>query len=146
MTTSAPAPAPTVDPSDRRGRVAVRPAALAVAGGVAAATLAWTVAVPLLGVDLRVGDPGGEQPVGAGSVVAAAAVAGLLGWALLALLVRSVARAETVWRAVAVVVLLLSLGGPVAMGVGTTSVAVLLALHAVVAAVLVALLPRAVRR
>jgi len=73
-------------------------------------------------------------------------VAGLLAWALLGLLVRSVARAETVWRAAAVVVLLLSLGGPVAMGVGTASVVALLTLHAVVAAVLVALLPRAVRR
>jgi hypothetical protein len=51
-----------------------------------------------------------------------------------------------VWRAAAVVVLLLSLGGPVAMGVGTASVVALLTLHAVVAAVLVALLPRAVRR
>ncbi|MEX5719393.1 DUF6069 family protein [Geodermatophilus maliterrae] len=147
MTTSAPAPAPapTVVPSDRRGRVAVRPAALAVVGGVAAATLAWTVAVPLLGVDPRVGVPGGEQPVGAGSVVVAAAVAGLLGWALLAVLVRVSPRATTVWRAVALVVLLLSFGGPVAMGVGTASVVVLLALHAAVAAVLVPLLPRAVR-
>ncbi len=48
MTTSAPAPAPTVDPSDRRGRVAVRPAALVVAGGIAAATAVRTVAVLLL--------------------------------------------------------------------------------------------------
>lgn len=42
--------------------------------------------------------------------------------------------------------LLVSLGGPVAMGVGTAAVVVLLALHVVVAVVLVALLPRAVRR
>ncbi|WP_100500428.1 DUF6069 family protein [Geodermatophilus chilensis] len=141
MTTS------TSVPSSRaRGRVAVRPAALAVAGAAGAAVLTWTVAVPLLGVDLRVATEGGTRTVGVGSVLAAAAVAGLLGWALLALLVRSVARAETVWRVAAVVVLLLSLGGPVAMGVGTASVVVLLALHAVVAAVLVALLPAAVRR
>jgi len=84
--------------------------------------------------------------VGPGSVLAAAVLAGLLGWALLALLVRSVPRAGAVWRAVAVVVLLLSLGGPVAMGVGTASVVVLLSLHAVVAAVLITLLPAAVRR
>jgi lysylphosphatidylglycerol synthetase-like protein (DUF2156 family) len=144
MTTSA--PAPTAVPRERRSRVAVRPAVLAVTAGVAAATVVWVVAVPLLGVDLRVGTPGAEQSVGAGSVVAAAAVAGLLGWALLAVLVRGMARATTVWRAAALVVLLVSIGGPVAMGVGTASVAVLLALHAAVAAVLVALLPRAVRR
>ncbi len=129
-----------------RGRVAVRPAALAVVGAGGAAVSTWAVAVPLLGAAPRVGAEGAVRTVGVGSVVAAALVAGLLGWALLVLLVRSVARAETVWRAVAVVVLLLSLGGPVAMGVGTTSVAVLAALHVVVAAVLVALLPRAVRR
>jgi hypothetical protein len=144
MTTSP--PRPTVVPRGRRGRVAVRPSALAVVGAVGAAVLVWAGAVPLLGVDLRVGTEGAAQRVGVGSVVVAALVAGLLGWALLALLVRSVARAETAWRAVAVVVLLLSLGGPVAMAVGTASVVVLLALHAVVAAVLVALLPRAVRR
>jgi hypothetical protein len=144
MTT--PASAPTVVPRGRRGRVAVRPAALAVLGAVCAAVLAWAVAVPLLGVDVRVGTAGAAQAVGVGSVVAAAAVAGLLGWALLAVLVRTVPHAVPVWRVFAVAVLLLSLGGPVAMGVGTASVVVLLALHVVVAAVLVALLPRAVRR
>ena len=143
MTTSA--PAPTAVPRERRGRVAVRPAALAVAGGVAAATAGWLVAVPLLGVDLRAGAPGADRPVGVAAVVGAAAAAGLLGWALLAVLVRGVARATTVWRAVALVVLLLSIGGPVAMGAGTASVVVLLALHVAVAAVLVPLLPRAVR-
>ena len=140
------AAAPSLRSGDRRGRVAVRPAALAVAGAGGAAVLAWAVAVPVLGVDLRVGTEGAATAVGPGSIVAAAVLAGLLGWALLALLVRSVARAGTVWRAVAVVVLLLSLGGPLAMGVGTASVVVLLTLHAVVAAVLVPLLPAAVRR
>ncbi len=141
MTTSA-----TVPTLHSRGRLAARPAALAVAAAIGAAVLTWAVAVPLSGVELRVGMAGAARTVGVGSIVTAAAVAGLLGWALLALLVRSVARAEAVWRAVAVVVLLLSLGGPVAMGVGTASVVVLLALHVVVALVLVPLLPRAVQR
>ena len=136
----------TVPTLRARRRVAVPRAALAVAAAAGAAVLAWAVAVPLLGVDLRVGTEGAARTVGIGSVVGAAAVAGLLGWALLAILVRSVPRAETVWRAAAVAVLLLSLGGPVAMGVGTASIVVLLTLHVVVAAVLVALLPRAVRR
>ena len=129
-----------------RSHLAVRPAALAVAGAAGAALLTWAVAVPLLGVDLLAGAEGAARAVGPGSVVAAAAVAGVLGWALLALLVRTVARAEAVWRASAVAVLLLSLGGPVATGVGTASVVVLLALHVVVALVLVPLLPRAVQR
>ena len=141
MTTSA-----TLPTLRSRDRVAVPPAALAVAAAAGAAVLAWAVAVPLSGVQLRVGTEDAARTVGIGSVVGAAAVAGLLGWALLALLVRSVARAEPVWRAAAVVVLLLSLGGPVAMGVGTASVVVLLVLHGVVAVVLVPLLPRAVRR
>jgi hypothetical protein len=129
-----------------RGRPAVRPSALVVAGAAGAAVLTWALAVPLLGVELRVGMEGAARTVGPGSVVAAAAVAGVLGWALLALLVRTVARAEAVWRAFAVAVLLLSLGRPVATGVGTASVVVLLALHVVVALVLVPLLPRAVQR
>ena len=141
MTTSGTVPTLRV-----RGRVAVPHAALAVAAAVGAAVLTWVVAAPLLGVDLRVGTEGADRTVGVGSVVAAAAGAGVLGWALLVLLVRSVPRAGAVWRAAAVAVLLLSLGGPVAMGTGTASVVVLLVLHAVVAAVLVALLPRAVRR
>ena len=144
MTTST--SAPTIVPGGRRARIAVRPAVLAVAGGVAAPALVWALAVPLLGVDLRVGAPGDDQPVGIGSVVGAAVVAGLLGWALLVVLARVVSRATTVWRAVALAVLLVSTGGPVAMGVGTASVVVLLALHVAVAAVLVPVLPRAVRR
>ena len=76
-----------------RGRVAARPAGLAVAGAVGAAVLAWAVAVPVLGVDLRVGTEGAAQEVGIGSVVAAAALAGLFGWALLAVLVRRLPRA-----------------------------------------------------
>jgi hypothetical protein len=45
---TASAPAPTAVPRERRGRVAVRPAALVVAGGIAAATAVRTVAVLLL--------------------------------------------------------------------------------------------------
>lgn len=44
-----------------RGRLAVRPAALAVAGAAGAAVLTWAVAVPLLGVDLRGGTEGAAQ-------------------------------------------------------------------------------------
>lgn len=128
-----------------RQRVAARPAVLAVVAAVLAAVLAWFVASVLADVDVRVAPGGAETAVGVGAVVAAAAVAGLLGWALLAVLTRTVGRPGAVWRTVAAGVLLLSLGGPLSSGVGTASVVVLAVLHATVAAVLVPLLPRAVR-
>jgi hypothetical protein len=139
MTTSTPSPTAT------RRHLSVGAAVLTVIGGAAAAALVWAVAVPLLGADVRVTTGQHEQAVGAAAVVLTAAVAGLLGAALLGVLLRSARRAVPVWRAVALAVLVLSLGGPLSSGQGTTSVAVLVALHLSVAAVLVPLLPRAVR-
>ncbi len=139
MTTS------TTSPPATRRQLAPGPAALTVLGGAAAAALVWVVAVPLLGADVRVATGGQEQAVGPGAVVAAAVGAGLMGTALLAVLLRSARRAVSVWRAAALAVLVLSLGGPLSSGQDATSVTVLLALHLSVAAVLVPLLPRAVR-
>ncbi|SFP71315.1 hypothetical protein SAMN05660464_4033 [Geodermatophilus dictyosporus] len=139
MTTS------TTSPTPVRRRLAPGPAALTVLAGAAAAALVWVVAVPLLGADVRVATGGQAQEPGPGAVVAAAVVAGLLGAALLGVLLRSARRPVPVWRAVALTVLVLSLGGPLSSGQDTTSVAVLVTLHLAVAAVLVPLLPRAVR-
>lgn len=127
-----------------RPRVAARSAVVAVAAAVFAAVLVWFLAVVLADVDVRVVMGDDEIAVGVGAVVATALVAGLLGWALLAVLAHTVRRPGAVWRTVAVVVLLLSLGGPLSSGAGTSTVVVLVALHVAVAAVLVALLPRAV--
>ncbi|WP_448641889.1 DUF6069 family protein [Geodermatophilus sp. URMC 63] len=135
----------TPSPTTTRQHLTVGAAVLTVLGGAAAAALVWTVAVLLLGADVRVTTGRHEQAVGAAAVVLAAAVAGLLGTALLGVLLRSARRAVPVWRAVALAVLVLSLAGPLSSGRGTTSVAVLVALHLSVAAVLVPLLPRAVR-
>ena len=71
-------------------------------------------------------------------MVVTAGVAGLLGWALLAVLTRTTRRPVTIWRVAAVVALLLSLGGPLSAGAGAAA-AVLVALHVAVAAVLVPL-------
>jgi hypothetical protein len=98
--------------------------------------------VPVLGVDLTVGPGGRAQSVGLGSVVLTSLVAGLLGWALLALLESRSRRAATVWTAIAIVVALLSLGGPLSAGAGAAASVVLVALHAVVAAVLIPALRR----
>ncbi len=140
MTTSA---GPTTRPA--RLRVPARSAAPVLAGAVVAPVLVWSAAVVLGDADLRVAIGADQVTVGLGAVVAAAAVAGVLGWALLAVLARGGRRGVTVWRTAAVVVLLLSLGGPLSSGSGTATVAVLVALHVAVAAVLVPLLPQAVR-
>ena len=138
MTTSA------VRPSAVRLRVPARSAVPVIAGAVLTAVLVWFAAVVLGGVDLRVAMGGDRVAIGVGSVVVAAAAAGLLGWGLLAVLARGGRRGVAIWRVVAVVVLLLSLGGPLSSATGAAA-AVLVALHAAVAAVLVPLLPRAAR-
>jgi hypothetical protein len=66
--------------------------------------------------------------------------AGLVGWAWLAVLERTVRRPRLVWTVTAVVVFVLSLGGP-AGGTDVGAVLALFCLHLVVAAVLVAGLP-----
>lgn len=143
MSTVTSAPAGTAGTSAPRSRRTARSAA--VLGSAAAAAGVWLVAVPGLGVDLRVDMAGRTQPVGISAVVAASVVAGLLGWALLAVLEAHTARAAGLWTGAAVVVALLSLGGPLGAGVSAAAVAVLVTLHGVVAAVLIPVLRRTSR-
>lgn len=113
---------------------------LAVLGAVLAALAVWVIAVPLLGVDLRVSmSPGGSdvQTVSTPFVVAASLLVSLLGWALLALLERRTARAATIWTVVAAVVLLLSLGSPLSSGTTAATKVTLALMHIAVAAVLI---------
>ncbi len=114
--------------------------AAAVAGAVVAPVLIW-VAATLLGVDLAVrqGSPT-PVPVGLVAVVGASLLASLVGWGLLALLERWTARAARWWTTVAVVVLVLSLSGPLTGAVDLTSGIVLALMHVAVAAVLVPVL------
>ena len=112
------------------------------AGAVGAALGGWLVAGPLLGIDLAVQPAGGgaqgvTRTVGVGAVVAASLTAALLGWALLELLERWTTRARTVWTAVAAVVLLLSLAGPLTGALSTSVAVALAAVHLVVGAVLI---------
>ena len=116
--------------------------AAAVLGAAAASGAAWAAAVPLAGVDLRVELGDRAQTVGLGAVVGTALLAGALGWALLAVLEHRTSRAATLWTRIAVVVATLSLVGPLSGGATAAATAVLLALHLVVAAVLVPLLRR----
>ncbi|SBT41079.1 DUF6069 family protein [Micromonospora auratinigra] len=113
---------------------------------VLAATLAtlavWVVAVPLAGVDLVARSGATEQTVAPAAVGVATLLAGLAGWGLLALLERLTVRARPVWTGIALLVLLVSLLGPIGSGVGTAATVTLVGMHLVAAAVLVPLLPR----
>lgn len=120
-----------------------RARALGVLGAVLAALAIWVVADQLLGANLLVRSGGGSpQSVGAGTVVAASLLAALLGWVLLAVLERRTSRARAVWTGVALVVLLLSLSGPLTGGTTPSTTATLVLMHLTVAAVLIPTLRR----
>ena len=122
---------------------------LVVAGAVGTALGGWLVAVPLLSIDLAVQPAGGgtqtaTQTVAVGAVLATSLTAALLGWALLAVLERWTTRARTTWTAVAAVLLLLSLAGPLTGALTAPAAVALVAMHLVVGAVLILGLRRTV--
>ena len=109
-----------------------------VAVAVVAAEIVFLLIDQVAGLPLSVP---GQGDVGAVAVGVTAAVAGLLGWALLAFLQRATRRGRTAWAAIASVVLLLSLAGP--LGAATVGAgAALAALHLTVGLVLIVGLPR----
>lgn len=108
-----------------------------VIGAPVAALVVWALAVPLAGTALTVRTGGATQTVGPVSVVVASLLAGLAGWALLAVLERSVRRSGRVWTIVALVVCVLSLLGPLGSAAGAAATLVLVLLHLVVGAVLI---------
>lgn len=130
----------TIRMSGRRGA-----RALVVLGAAGAALLGWVVAVPVAGIDL-VADTGGgaTQRVGAVSVVLAGLLVGLAGWGLLAVLERFTARGRLIWTVLAVLVLLVSLAGP--LGGATAAARLTLAgMHVLVGVILISLLARTSR-
>lgn len=135
---------PTRAVPGRAGGSAAR-RALTVAGATAAALALWALAGPVAGIDLTVRLDGGVQPVGPGAVVVASLLAGLAGWALLASLERILKRPGRTWTVIAVVVLVLSLAGPLGSAVGTASTVTLAGMHLIVAAVLIPGLGRPAR-
>lgn len=121
---------------------------LAVVGAGAAAALAlWAASLPFVHLDQPGFGGRPAAPLGAGQVVVAALLGGLLGWGVLAVLERFTARPRTLWLVVAPIGLLLSLGGPLSGdGVDPSDRLVLVAMHLAVAAVVVPLLLRTARR
>lgn len=87
----------------------------AVAAGAVAALIVWALALTTGGIQVALG--GGEATdMPWWQVLAASVVAGLAGWALLAILeARLGARARRTWTIVAIVVALVSLAGPLGM-------------------------------
>lgn len=116
---------------------------LVVAAAAVAAMLTWLVADPILRIELEVlAAPGGTTTlVSAGSIVASAIIAGLLGWVLLAVLERRTTQAVTVWRWVAGAVALASVLAPLSLAQNPGATVVLTLLHVVVAGILVTALP-----
>ena len=119
-----------------------RARALAIIAAVLAALAVWLVADPLLGVELAAPTrPGSKQllSITPALVAGTSLAAALAGWGLLALLERFTARPRTSWTAIAVLVGLLSLAGPLST-IAPTTVANGLSLalmHLAVAAVLI---------
>jgi len=118
----------------RTGRV------ITVVAAAAGALLLWTVGGPWAGVDLAVRQGDTTRHIGPAAVALTALVAGLAAWGLLAMLERTVRRPVRAYRSIALILLLLSLAGPLG-GVGTSSRLVLLAMHVTVGAALIIGLP-----
>jgi Family of unknown function (DUF6069) len=118
--------------------------ALAVIAAALAALAVWLVTDPLLGIDLAGPTaPGSEelQSITPAMVAGGSLIAALAGWGLLALLERFTARARTIWTAIALLVALLSLAGPLSiLGSTEANVLTLALMHVVVAAVLIPIL------
>jgi hypothetical protein len=79
-------------------------------------------------------------------VVIASLLAGLAGWALLVVLERFGRRPRRTWTGIAVVVLALSLGGPLGNGVHTATTITPAGMHLAVGAVLILALRRTAPR
>ena len=117
-----------------------------VVGAVVAAVLVYLVATLAFGQELSAPAMEGQEQmdINIGSVILASAFTSLLGWGLLALLEKFTAKGRMIWTIIAVVVLLLSLGGPFSgSDVSTGNRVSLLLMHLAVAAVLIPLLPGA---
>lgn len=112
--------------------------AAAVVAAVMAAALVWAVSVSLLGVNLAVRfGSGSVQTVSVGYVIGASLIASLLSWLLLSVLERRTSHARAIWTALAFLVLIASLGLPLSAAVTTSSRVTLIAMHLLVAGVLI---------
>ena len=115
--------------------------AITVLAGAAGCLLLWATGHLWGGADLAVRRGDTVDHVGPVAVVTTALLAGVAAWILLALLERTVRRPARTFRIVALVVLLLSLGGPLGGGADLAGRLGLLGMHLTVGAALIIGLP-----
>jgi hypothetical protein len=133
-------------PDIRQGRAR----ALCVAGGALSAALAWTVEVPLLGIDLnfRYGTSH-TKIVAAAQVTGASLATVLLGWLLLAVLERHTAHARPRWTALALAGLAASVSLPLSVAstaaTAPAAVAALAVMHLTIGAAVIPAMARTSR-
>ncbi|HEY9293349.1 MAG TPA: DUF6069 family protein [Microlunatus sp.] len=126
------------------GRRLRRGATIVVA--LIAALLDWLICTKIIGLSLIVDQGFGPTEVMPALVAAAPILSGLSAWALLAILERATpARAGTIWRIVAVIVMILSLYSPITMALATSTAIALVSMHLVVGVILIIGVPRAGR-
>src|ERR1700756_5277837 len=119
----------------RAGRV------VAIAIAAAGTAVAW-LAGRLAHVDYIADTPIGTRPITLGLSVGATVVAGIAGWAAIAVLERYTASPRTIWIALTLVVLMLSIV-PIFLTTANLPTQLMLSvLHCVAAAVLIPGLPR----
>lgn len=125
------------NPTKNEPTTASRTGALTRAGIVLAATVGAALVMPIAGGHPRVDQGGTVTEVGLAPVLVSSVLAGLAGWALLAVLERNVTRPRLIWTVAAAVVAGLSLVGPLSAAVDAHSSGTLVGMHVVVAAVLI---------
>lgn len=111
---------------------------------IAAAAAGWTIGVPLFGVEPTVGLGHRLPPmtIGLGPVIATTLAVSLAGWTSLSALEHLTTKARTGWTAIAITILVVSLVPVIAADADGATKLTLAMLHVVVAAVLIAGLPR----
>lgn len=111
------------------------------AGTLAAASIAasaiWVVAVPVAGFKIDVHFGTSTRAVGLASILIVPLIAGGAGWALLAILERMTARARSIWTILGWSILVLSVLGPLCLGVGASSAVTLITMHIAVGVTLI---------
>ncbi|TME72398.1 MAG: hypothetical protein E6I50_00870 [Chloroflexi bacterium] len=117
--------------------------ALGVLGATLAAVAVWAVAVPVLGVHLAIRFGNADaQDIGVGLVVIASLIGSSAGLGLLIALEKMSTRAITIWTAISISALVISLSFPLVAGTTVSAKASLALMHVAVATILIAALRR----
>lgn len=119
---------------------------MTVAVAVGAVLAVWLIAGPISGIGLDVRSGDATRHVGPVAVAIATLVGGGVAWALAALAERLTSRPRVTWTAAMVILALLSIVGPLSLGVGGATQGALIAMHQLVAGTLIAGMRPTVRK